>query len=107
MRQRFKADNFVDEHGHPTGGYVKGTGIDIQWQNGPLNRGAERIEPNGAFVEDVIAAALQRIEHYQGSKFACVENANAISALQSALDALNARTFRREAAGTEGTHEGN
>ena len=105
MLDTFKVTNLHDEHGNPTGGTVTGTGLAISWQDGPLGRGDERKEPNGAFVETVIAAALQRIEFYQDSKFACVENANAISALRSALDALASRTFAREAAGKEGTHE--
>ena len=92
----------------PAGGTVRGTGIDITWQNGPLGRGEGRTEPNGAFVEGVILAALQRIEWYQTAcdrKFACRENALAITKLEEALHWLNARTNRREAAGTEGTHK--
>ncbi len=53
--------NNIDDRGRPAGGTVRGIGLSIDWQNGPLGRGAERIEPNGAFVESVIFAALQRI----------------------------------------------
>lgn len=111
MRIGFKADNKLDENGNPTGGYVSGTGFTITWQDGPLGRVGtdERAEPNGAFVEDVIGAAVQRIQHYQsasGGRFACEENGRALAALELALEHLDSRTKRRVEAGTEGTHEG-
>lgn len=93
--------------GNPAGGYVRGTGLSIDWQNGPLGRGFDRHEPNGAFVETVIEAARQRIEYYQtgcNGKFACRENALAITKLEEALHWLNHRTAAREARGVEGTH---
>lgn len=91
--------------------------IYIRWQDGPLGRvgTAERQAPNGAFVEDVIEAALQRLEWYQRpegdgafleGKFACEENHAAAAHLRLALDALHARTARRTAANVEGTTEG-
>lgn len=106
MMQGFNALNHVDENDKPAGGEVRGVGLDIVWQNGPLGRGDERAEPNGAFVETVIAAALQRIEFYNEGEFRCRENSLAITKLEEALHWLNARTQRRERAGTEGTHEG-
>lgn len=99
--------NEVDENGNPTGGSVTGVGIDINWQSGPLGRGEERAQPNGAFVETVISAAKQRVEFYQTAsdgKFACQENLEAIRALERALMFLEKRTERRESEGTEGTH---
>lgn len=108
MKQGFKFANVDDESGNPAGGYVKGVGIDIVWQNGPLGRDGDRVAPNGAFVEDVIAAAKQRIEYYQDAnarKFACRENAIAITKLDEALLWLNKRTQDRERREVEGTHE--
>lgn len=108
MLDRFGARNEVDDDGNPAGGAASGVGMLIRWQNGPLGRGEEREEPNGAFVETVIAAAKQRIEFYQaaaGGKFACRENALAIYHLVAALGLLNSRTQQREARGVEGTHE--
>lgn len=105
MQQQLKVENRLDEKGNPAGGSVKGTGIEINWQDGPLGRGEDRKAPNGAFVEGVIEAARQRIEHYQGTKFNCRENAIALTKLEEALLWLNARTNKREAAGVEGTHE--
>lgn len=104
MLAKFTAENHLDANGKPAGGMVSGVGLEIMWQNGPLGRGAERIEPNGAFVETVIAAALQRIQHYQETQFKCRENAIAITKLEEALLWLNKRTQDREARQVEGTH---
>lgn len=105
MNQPITEQHDLDEHGNPAGGASNGTGIDIRWQNGPLGRGADRKEPNGAFVEGVIRAALGRIQHYQSTKFACRENALAITKLEEALHWLNHRTADREARDVEGTHQ--
>jgi hypothetical protein len=105
MNQPFEAKNYDDPAGNPAGGYVQGIGLDINWQNGPLGRGAERLEPNGAFVETVIAAAIQRIEYYNAGKFRCRENSLAITHLEEALHWLNHRTAAREARQVEGTHQ--
>lgn len=110
MLAPYKAGNYNDPDGNPHGGFASGVGIDIKWQEGPLGRGADRIEPNGAFVETVIAIAKQRIEYYQGtkdkpSKFACRENAMAITKLDEALMWLNKRTLDRENREVEGTHK--
>lgn len=99
-----KIINETDLNGNPTGGLVIGTGLNISWQNGPLGRGPQRKEPNGAFVETVISAAKTRLEFYQESKFKCEENAQALSHLEEALKILDARTKNREAREVEGTH---
>lgn len=107
MRQELHVRNDVDEAGNPTGGSVEGTGIFIRWQNGPLGRGDARRAPNGAFVEDVIETAIQRLCFYQeasNGRFACRENYDAISCLKRALEVLEARTRGREARQVEGTH---
>lgn len=104
MKQRIIGQHFDDDNGNPAGGRTTGTGISIDWQDGPLGRGDERREPNGAFVEGVIQAAVDRLEYYQRSPFSCRENALAITKLQEALHWLQARTEAREAAGIEGTH---
>jgi len=104
MTDDFDAVN-NDENGNPAGGMVGGVGLQINWQNGPLGRGEDRKEPSGAFVETVIAAALQRIQYYQKSRFGCHENAMAITKLEEALHWLNARTQERENREVEGTHQ--
>lgn len=108
MLQEFSAVNDTDENGNPSGGYVTSIGLSINWQNGPLGRGEDRQEPNGAFVETVIAAVIQRIEFYNSvseGKFRCRENSLAITHLEEALHWLQARTAAREAREVEGTHE--
>jgi len=102
--EQCEVNNQVDVDNNPTGGSVVGTGLDIKWQDGPLGRDAERKEPNGAFVETVISAVIQRIEFYQESKFKCDTNQNAISHLNNALSHLETRTKDREKRGVEGEH---
>jgi hypothetical protein len=104
MRQPIQSQHMTDAAGNPTGGTTTATGIQINWQDGPLGRGPDRAEPNGAFVEGVIEAALDRLQFYQSSKFACRENALAITKLEEALHWCQHRTAKREARQVEGTH---
>lgn len=124
MRQPIESLHETDAQGNPAGGRTTGTGIQITWQAGPLGAhvkacrgeskpgrqdsrcaaGCTRQEPNGAFVEGVLAAAKDRLEHYQGGKFACAENAAAIEAIDQALAALDSRTKGRVKRKVEGTH---
>lgn len=126
MRQKLElVENHVDDDGNPTGGGVRGTGIGIKWQNGPLGRhadlckvgepcvdGCTRVAQNGAFVEGVIEAAKQRLEFFQNpagpetpaGKFACQANEQAIEHLDAALKCLDARTSERQSREVEGTH---
>ena len=94
-----------DDSAIVTGGVSCGRGFTISWHHGPLGRGNDRQEPNGAFVEDVIEAARRRIAAFQDSKFACPENAEAIMGLQHALAALDKRTRERDSKGVEGTYD--
>ncbi len=107
MQQRLTSVHFDDPAGRPAGGHTEATGLSIDWQNGPLGRDGERNPANGTFVETVIAAAIDRLEYYNAGEFRCRENSLAITKLEEALHWLHARTARREAAGVEGTHEGN
>lgn len=88
----FTARHDHDDAGNPTGGVSNSTGVSIFWQNGPLGRGEEKQRPNGAFVEDVIVIARDRLEFYQAGKFKCEENEVAISHLSAALTSLEKRT---------------
>jgi len=105
MLAEYDACNRQDDDGNPTGGQVRGDGLRIDWQDGPLGRGKDRKAPNGAFVETVIDACRQRIQFYQDSKFKCRENALAITKLEEALMWLNKRTTDREKRGVEGEHK--
>jgi hypothetical protein len=87
MKQQLEEQHITDDQGKPAGGTTRGLGISIDWQNGPLGRGVDRILPNGAFVEGVIAAAL------------------AITKLEEALHWCQHRTADRESREVEGTHQ--
>ncbi len=109
MLQEFAANNFTDGEGMPAGGNAISIGLSVEWQKGPLGEeGPDRLEPNGAFVETLIAVALQRIKWYQEAsdgKFSCSENRHAIDCLEQALTHLEYRTKDRQARGVEGTHK--
>ena len=102
---RITSEHWRDREGNPAGGITQGVGLLISWQNGPLGRGALRRGRNGAFVEDVIAAVVDRMEEYQASPFSCTYNQVAIDHLHRALGSLEARTADREAREVEGTHK--
>lgn len=97
-----KSEHWNDMNGNPAGGTTYGVGFTIGWQHGPLGRGENRKEPNGAFVEDIIKAAIDRIEFYQQSKFASEFNAETLRLLAAALAVQITRTVTREARGVEG-----
>ncbi len=104
MRNGIKSEHWNDENENPAGGSTFGNGFAISWQNGPLGRGKTRKKPNGAFVEDVIEAALDRLRYYQKGRFACHHNEFAIYHLEWALTELMTRTAERKIRGVEGTH---
>ena len=105
MFSKIKSFFYEDEKGNPAGGCTQGNGFTISWQNGHLGNGMpEGLKlPNGAFVEDVIKASIERLEFYQDSKFACEENALALNNLRAALANLDSRTKKRIERGVEGT----
>ena len=105
MMQEIVEHHDVDADNNPTGGLTTGVGIQINWQNGPLGRNGDRKEPNGAFVEGIVQAALGRLYFYQSTKFKCRENALAITKLEEALHWCQHRTADREARGVEGEHK--
>ena len=104
MNTPINETHFTDANGNPAGGSTFGPGFAISWQNGPLGRDGERKQPNGAFVENIIKAAIGRLEFYQNSRFACDENAQALINLNDALAWCESRTKKREARKVEGTH---
>ena len=75
-------------------------GLSITWQDRPLTPGEE---PGGAFVEDVIMAAIARLEQYQDSQLACEENERSLEYLRLALEWQHVRTGRRRRQDVEGT----
>lgn len=102
---KFSSEHFLDSGGNPAGGTTYGVGFCIGWQHGPLGRGSDRREPNGAFVETIIEAAIDRVEFYQSTRFNCAENEMILTRLKDALEACRLRTRNREQRGVEGVNE--
>jgi len=103
MVDAFFEQHWLDVNGNPAGGTSSGKGFAISWQNGPLGRGSDRREPNGAFVETITKAVIGRLEVYQASRFACDDNAEAIKHLEAAVECMQRRTKNREQRQVEGT----
>lgn len=104
MIAKYQSEHWSDKDGNPAGGVSTGTGVCISWQNGPLGRGEDRREPNGAFVETVLSMVKDRIDFYQATKFASKENSEALHHIGEAMRWLDSRTKDREARDVEGTH---
>ena len=103
--------NFTtDGDGNPTGGRTflnlstepgDPNAIEVFWQDGIVGDAGQ----NGAFVEDVIEVARQRLQFFQASKFRCRENAIALTKLEEALQWLDWRTRKRLILNVENTYE--
>lgn len=72
-------------------------GMAIRWQQGPIGASF-----NGASVEVVIRAAIQRLDWFQAGPMRCEQNREAIEHLHGALAALDARTRDRHQRGVLG-----
>lgn len=72
----------------------------IHFQEGPV----KECGINGVANEDLIAMVIERLEEFQNSAFATMDNEMAIIKLQEALMWLRKRTLEREARGVDGTH---
>lgn len=104
--QEATIENRTDQDGNPTGGFYKSCGVYIQWQDGPRKLPSGKLaDPNGAFVEDAINAALTRLQFFNEGKFRCRENSLAITHLEEALHWLKHRQVDRSNRGVEGAHE--
>ncbi len=79
----------------------------IRFQDGPI----KEVGVNGATHEALLAIVLHRLRAFQygdgvvPGRYACRENAIAITKLEEGLMWLQKRTQNREARGVEGTHE--
>ncbi len=109
--ERNVRSNFVtDGDGNPSGGVTQmeiagGLGDEmplvIHWQEGVVAGHGQ----NGAFLEDVLEAARQRLQFFQTSKFRCRENAIALTHIETALAWLDFRTRARLIENVENTYE--
>lgn len=97
--------NYMDGD-NPSGGYAHGPGLCISWQDGPRGKDENgNLEPaSGAFVEDALVAAGQRLQCFQASKFAHPANARAIELINEAVGVLASRSSERQARGVLGSH---
>jgi hypothetical protein len=98
-------EGFVDALGNPTGGTTVGPMFGLSWQHGPLTVPSDL---NGAAVEDVLAACVHRLSFFQTAaqgKFACRENALALTKIEEALLWLGKRREDRKRRGVLGKHE--
>ena len=103
----------VDRGGNPTGGQtilnvetVDENGdttvpMIIDWQDGIVGDDGQ----TGVFIEDVLEAARQRLQFFQGSKFRCRENAIALTHIETALAWLDFRTRGRLVQGVENSYD--
>jgi len=96
--------NYTDDNGNPSGGYAHGVGMCISWQDGPRGKLPDGgLQPaNGAFVEDALVAAHQRLDFFQRSQYAHPDNAEAMGHIYQALECLNRRAKERKARGVLG-----
>lgn len=105
------ARNYTDDAGNPAGGYAHGPGMTIAWQDGPRGKATWQATPtetlapaNGAFVEDALVAARQRLEFFQQSPYAHDANAEAIRHIDYAIEALHNRAKERASRGVLGAN---
>lgn len=75
--------------------------VDIHFQDGPIAEAGV----NGVSNEALLAVVIDRLEGFQSGKFACRENAIALTKLQEAMHWMNHRTRARVARGVEGTSQ--
>ena len=75
--------------------------LPIKFQQGPILENGV----NGVTNEVLLAIVIDRLEGFQTSKYACRENAIALTKLQEAFHWLEHRTKARGARGVEGTHK--
>ncbi len=73
----------------------------IAFQNGPINE----VGVNGLTQEVLLAIVADRLRSFQAGKFACRENALALTKIEEAQHWLHSRTLARMNRGVEGTHK--
>lgn len=75
--------------------------LPIPFQEGPINE----VGVNGVTHEALLTILIDRMEGFQSGRYACRENAIALTKLQEAQMWLQKRTRDRMARNVEGTHE--
>lgn len=86
----------------PALNHFRAVGLELHFQDGPI----AEYGVNGTTNEEVIQVLVDRLnslQNMQERKYACRENALAITHLEEALHWLQARTAKRVQRGVEGT----
>jgi hypothetical protein len=99
----------TDGDGNPTGGETKmvapgapdEVALLIRWQDGIVGDN----DQSGAFVEDVLEAARQRLLFFNSTRFRCRENSIAITKIEETLQWLDWRTRQRLLQDMENTYK--
>lgn len=112
--QRFSVVQVADEPGeggacheyyvspaNPPSDTVAGEFASVRFQNGPVGEHGV----NGCHQEDLLAIVIHRLRGFQSGKFACRENALALTKIEEAMHWLNSRTITRQQRGVEGTNQ--
>lgn len=73
----------------------------ISFQNGPIAEAGI----NGMTQEVLLAIVCDRLRSFQAGKYACRENALALTKIEEAQHWLHSRTLARMQRGVEGTHK--
>lgn len=101
LDQKFNAPHHFQVHEANLGDVARQTLIaEVDFQEGPILE----VGVNGVANEDLLCMVLARLEGFQSSKFACRENAVAITKIEEGLLWLRKRTMGREQRGVEGRH---
>ena len=75
--------------------------VSLLFQNGPI----AEVGVNGITHEALLAILIHRLRCFQSGPYACPENADALTHLESAQRSLHNRTRARMDRGVEGTHQ--
>lgn len=90
----------ANHHYRVVGDPDSGVAVDILFQNGPINENGV----NGLTQEVLLAIVADRLRSFQSGKFACRENAIALTKIEEAQHWLHRRTRGRMSRCVEGTH---
>lgn len=89
-----------DPANNPAEGCIVGPGVELLFQNGPINE----VGVNGITHEALLAILEDRLVGFQSGKFANDYNARALEHVRAAQAVLQERTKERMSRQVEGTH---
>jgi hypothetical protein len=104
VNDRVTATVIENPHGEPTAYQLNvpdGARTILTFQHGPINE----VGVNGITNEVLLAIVQDRLRFFQQGKYACRENALALTKVDEAMLWLQSRTMRRMQEGVEGTNQ--